>query len=91
MTLINSSVEGKRLARAWGSLGGLRYAARNDVAAAAAHARAAQLARYANGHGCKVCPIEVSPQDLPVAERERRSAALRKAHMKALALKRHGL
>jgi hypothetical protein len=91
MTLLTPTPEGRHRARAWGSLGGLRFAARNDVGAATAHARAAQIAGYATGHGCKFCPTEVIPEDLPVAERQRRSLALRKAHMKALALKRHGL
>jgi hypothetical protein len=91
MTLLTPTAEGRHRARAWGSLGGLRFSARNDVYRATARARAAQVAGYATGHGCKVCPTQVIPDDLPAEERERRSIALRKAHMKALALKRHGL
>jgi hypothetical protein len=91
MTALTPTTEGRRLARAWGSLGGLTFAANNNVHASAAHARAAQLASYVNGHQCKVCPPTVIPDDLPPAERQRRSAALRKVHMKRLALKRHGL
>lgn len=90
MTLTYTT-EGRRTARAYGSLGGLSFAARNDVHASAARARAGQIASYAEGHECSLCPPTVIPADLPDEERARRSLALRKVHMKRLALKRHSL
>jgi hypothetical protein len=89
MTLLTPTPEGRRLARAWGSLGGLTSAARNDVHAASAHARAAQNAKYLTGHECGLCKATVISADLPLPERERRADLLRRAHMKRLALKRH--
>jgi hypothetical protein len=90
-TLADPTPEDRRRLRAWGSLGGLTYAANNDVHVSAAKARAAQAARYLNGHSCDLCPETVIPADLPLVERQRRVTALRKVHMKRLALKRHGL
>jgi hypothetical protein len=83
--------EGLRAQRAYGSLGGLVTAAKYDVIAISSRARAGFVASFGDGHECALCPLIVIPADLPPEERERRAVALRKVHMKRLALKRHGL
>ena len=85
MTIELTEDERKGLRKA-GRVGGLRYAANNDVHAATARARAAKESRWILGHGCKVCGPRIDiPSDLPQEERERRATALKKLHYTLMA------
>ena len=72
-----------------GRLGGLTYAAQNDVHEAAANARSAFNKSFLTGHGCRVCPRVDIPDELEKHERERRASALRSIHFTRLARRRH--
>ena len=84
--------ERRQALSSYGRLGGLTRAARHDSHAATAQARAAQAAGFLYGHGpCKVCPDAVEiPRDLPMDERKRRAAVLKKLHYTRMGLRRQG-
>jgi hypothetical protein len=63
-----------------GRLGGLSRSARYDGQTVTREARSSFAESFLMGHQCRVCPPISVPIDLPLEERERRAAALRKAH-----------
>lgn len=69
-------------------LGGLAKAARYDGVEGTAAARATYRASFSSGHSCALCPAVAIPADLPLAERERRGLALRRAHFVRLGMAR---
>ena len=68
-----------------GRLGGLTRAATHDGLTVTAKARGTFSASFQDGHGCAVCNRIEIPPDLPPAERERRSVALRRLHYTRIA------
>jgi hypothetical protein len=68
-----------------GRIGGLKRATLYDGKTVTQKARDAFAASFLDGHTCSLCGTIVIPEDLPVPERLRRAAALRKLHFAQLA------
>lgn len=70
-----------------GRLGGLTTAAKIDTVARATRAQTGFRASFADGHGCRACPLVEIPTDLPAEERERRADLLYRLHFTRLGQK----
>lgn len=90
MTDTDISAEARAAFRHWGRIGGLTASATHDTSAQLAQARAAQEAKWLQGHGCRACGPRIEiPAAVTDSERQRRAKALRKRHYVLLSARRH--
>lgn len=73
-----------------GRLGGLAYAAKNNMTETTQAARDTYAGSWYFGHGCTLCGDRIEiPFNTATPERQRRADALKKRHYTLMAMKRH--